>query len=600
MERGFLSQKEGGGGRGIKEKQQSSANVAEKDTVVVSLSVVDEPLDATVNTEEANVGQTPNSPTVNPKPESIRAISARFANTVYGFFLGKRVAYPVVANYVRNTWGKYRLGRSGYARVMIKVRADVELKDNIMATMPKITREGYYTCNIRVEYEWKPHRGVPVGPKVGFKPAKEYRPVAKKPTANTSGIKKKGVEPTKEGATSSGSSFWNVETSNISTTPIVEKIRKLEQLIIDGKGTLVDDDGKPLKMVDYLGDHDSDDEVCSVDNDMARSMAIEMVGFGTQSTLPIKYLGVPMVSRRLKDRNYKNLIEAIKKRVGDWRNKARGVSIRGMASVSWKDVCKPKSQRGLGLKLAHLWNEALMAKPIWDIVSRKNSMWVKWVNIYWLKVLEQANLCVKTRVVDIIDNNEWKWPIEWVNRHAFISWVAIKGRLKTLDRNSKWINIQGMVCHLCNQDTESHSHLFFKCEYSKRLWEMLKTMIKFDNMSNEWASVLSFTVNKPASNSIWSVIQRLTLGACVYFLWQERNIRCFVKKYRDIDCLFNIIIETVKMKLMGLNFKTTVNVIEAAKIWNLQLGGNLLVNKGDYYKRMDEDLGKGSDPMECQ
>ncbi|GJY19936.1 reverse transcriptase domain-containing protein [Tanacetum coccineum] len=165
-------------------------------------------------------------------------------------------------------------------------------------------------------------------------------------------------------------------------------------------------------------------------------------------------------------------------------------------------------------------------------------MWVKWVNIYWLKgrsmwdvelnigcnvwfdkwspqgplsrlishtVLEQANLCVKTRVVDIIDNNEWKWPIEWVNRHAFISWVAIKGRLKTLDMNSKWMNIQGMVCHLCNQDTESHSHLFFK-----------------------------------------------------------------------------------------------LNVIEAAKIWNLQLGGNLLVNKGDYYKRMDEDLGKGSDPMECQ
>ncbi|GJS74023.1 hypothetical protein Tco_0706864 [Tanacetum coccineum] len=35
--------------------------------------------------------------------ESIRAISDRFANTSYGFFLGKRVAYPVVANYVTNT-----------------------------------------------------------------------------------------------------------------------------------------------------------------------------------------------------------------------------------------------------------------------------------------------------------------------------------------------------------------------------------------------------------------------------------------------------------------------------------------------------------------
>ncbi|GKF79882.1 hypothetical protein Tco_0235450, partial [Tanacetum coccineum] len=41
--------------------------------------------------------------------ESIRAISECFANTSYGFFLGKRVAYPVVTNYVRNTWGKYGL-----------------------------------------------------------------------------------------------------------------------------------------------------------------------------------------------------------------------------------------------------------------------------------------------------------------------------------------------------------------------------------------------------------------------------------------------------------------------------------------------------------
>ncbi|GJT64350.1 zf-BED domain-containing protein [Tanacetum coccineum] len=44
--------------------------------------------------------------------EPIRAISELFVNTTYGFFLGKRVAYSVVANYVRNTWGKYGLVKS--------------------------------------------------------------------------------------------------------------------------------------------------------------------------------------------------------------------------------------------------------------------------------------------------------------------------------------------------------------------------------------------------------------------------------------------------------------------------------------------------------
>ncbi|GKD06842.1 putative reverse transcriptase domain-containing protein, partial [Tanacetum coccineum] len=41
--------------------------------------------------------------------DSICAISERFSNIAYGFFLGEKVAYPVVANYVRNTWGKYGL-----------------------------------------------------------------------------------------------------------------------------------------------------------------------------------------------------------------------------------------------------------------------------------------------------------------------------------------------------------------------------------------------------------------------------------------------------------------------------------------------------------
>ncbi|GJR36188.1 hypothetical protein Tco_1211872 [Tanacetum coccineum] len=69
------------------------------------------------------------------------------------------------------------------------------------------------------------------------------------------------------------------------TTGVEPTKEKLEKLIIDGKVTLVDDDGKPQKKVNYLGDHDSDDEVESLDNDMACSMASEKVGFGTKSLL---------------------------------------------------------------------------------------------------------------------------------------------------------------------------------------------------------------------------------------------------------------------------------------------------------------------------
>ncbi|GJW53119.1 hypothetical protein Tco_0097204, partial [Tanacetum coccineum] len=122
---------------------------------------------------------------------------------------------------------------SSYARTMIELQADVELKDTIMVAMPKLTREGFYTCIVRVEYLWKPSRcacckvlghyldecpnnidsdvvknmknpsqnpkGVSVGPKVGFKPVKQvYRQFARKNNVNTNGNKKKDVEPTIE------------------------------------------------------------------------------------------------------------------------------------------------------------------------------------------------------------------------------------------------------------------------------------------------------------------------------------------------------------------------------------------------------------------
>ncbi|GKD40051.1 putative reverse transcriptase domain-containing protein [Tanacetum coccineum] len=286
--------------------------------------------------------------------ESIRAISERFANTTYGFFLRKKVAYPVVANYVRNTWGKYGLVRSMFSSsteifsiqfssmdgliamlengpwfiqnnpLILKkwhpnenlLKEDVSnvlvwvklhgvpvtafSEDGLSAIATKLGTPlmldsytsdmcmqswgGHYICNVRVEYEWKPHRcasckvfghiheecpknigagekktmkkpsqtsrGVPVGLKMGFKPQKEYRLFPKSLLLVLAVIRIK---------------VWN--------------------LLLSGKAIIVDKDGNPLKKVEFSSEYDSEDEVASVDNDMARSMASERVGFGTQSLL---------------------------------------------------------------------------------------------------------------------------------------------------------------------------------------------------------------------------------------------------------------------------------------------------------------------------
>ncbi|GJU37563.1 RNA-directed DNA polymerase, eukaryota, reverse transcriptase zinc-binding domain protein [Tanacetum coccineum] len=114
-----------------------------------------------------------------------------------------------------------------------------------------------------------------------------------------------------------------------------------------------------------------------------------------EGTLPIRYLGVPLASRRIKASECRVLIDAVNNRINDWRNKslsfagrlqlissilsslqvywcslfilpklicetidkmvknflwARKGNASGMVSIGWKEVCKPKSQGGLGLK----------------------------------------------------------------------------------------------------------------------------------------------------------------------------------------------------------------------------------------------------------
>ena len=86
---------------------------------------------------------------------------------------------------------------------------------------------------------------------------------------------------------------------------------------------------------------------------------------------------------------------------------------------------------------------------------------------------------------------DYVWFSQYIPRHTFILWVAIKGRLKTKDRIAKWFNIHDQLCHLCKSENESHNHLFFTCPYSRRLWERLKPLAYLNDISNDWPCIIS-------------------------------------------------------------------------------------------------------------
>ncbi|GKC35795.1 hypothetical protein Tco_1048179 [Tanacetum coccineum] len=80
---------------------------------------------------------------------------------------------------------------------------------------------------------------------------------------------------------------FNQSTAEPRTAPSIGKNNVSASESMEGKCVLVDDDGKPLERANSLGDHNSDDEVESVDNDMARFLASNLawVGYGTRSLL---------------------------------------------------------------------------------------------------------------------------------------------------------------------------------------------------------------------------------------------------------------------------------------------------------------------------
>nr|GEX06289.1 hypothetical protein [Tanacetum cinerariifolium] len=190
-------------------------------------------------------------------------------------------------------------GRSSYARALIKVRADVELKDNIMVAMPKLAGEGFYKCNDEcpknidsdvVKMMKKPcqtPRGVPKDAEPTIELSNSNPFDVLNSVENDVDLGTNGGAPNlaSRKTNSSGSLSSNVKSSSTSNTPLVEKINKIKRLIIEANVTFVDNKGKPLANVDFSGDHDSEDEVASVDNDMANFLASKKDGYGTNNLL---------------------------------------------------------------------------------------------------------------------------------------------------------------------------------------------------------------------------------------------------------------------------------------------------------------------------
>ncbi|GJU72240.1 hypothetical protein Tco_1263645 [Tanacetum coccineum] len=181
---------------------------------------------------------------------------------------------------------------------------------------------------------------------------------------------------------------------------------------------------------------------CNVLNHVKLSI-LQILPF-EEGRLPVKYLGVPLVSSRMIYKDFKELNEKVQNRVNDWKNKSlsiagrlqlvqsvigslhvfwasvfilpnrilldieqimrgflwcQGSMRRGKAKVAWDVVCLPKDEGGLCIRSLDSFNTALMTSHIWKLLSSKGSLWVKWIHAYKLngvgnKILDLSKVTI--------------------------------------------------------------------------------------------------------------------------------------------------------------------------------------------------------------
>ena len=87
----------------------------------------------------------------------------------------------------------------------------------------------------------------------------------------------------------------------------------------------------------------------------------------------------------------------------------------------------------------------------------------------------------------------------------------------------------------------------------------------------EWNETVDTTANMDSGSTIKSIIRRLSLAASVYLIWRERNGRLFKNEKRSVDELFEVFVDTIRLRLAGLKAKSTVAVLSAQAEWNVQM-----------------------------
>nr|GEX52696.1 hypothetical protein [Tanacetum cinerariifolium] len=358
------------------------------------------------------------------------------------------------------------------------------------------------------------------------------------------------------------------------------------------RSILMDENGNPLKKVEYLGDHDSEYEVASVDNDMARTMTLEKVGFGTQSLLGkwrdsygnSDYDDDPYDDDMYEGQDLPEELQTICDNM-DIRVRGRGRGLRQGDPVSpyiftiVMEILTLLIKRKVEQNANFQYHFGCKRLKITNVCFADDLLMFCHADKIYVSILKD-DIDEFGRVVDLIPNynkitiifdclNEEdkkemlevmpfkvkKLPIRYLDVPLTSKRIKIKECKSLIDKKGGlglkdlgiW-NKATIIKHLWHIVTNKES-LWVKWINTEKLKGRSFKEIEEDKNDSQRDDVRKFIVSKLRDGSNTSV--------CVYLIWEERNNKIFRDEERSNDELFKVLNEMVRIRLMSLKAKDT-------------------------------------------
>lgn len=244
------------------------------------------------------------------------------------------------------------------------------------------------------------------------------------------------------------------------------------------------------------------------------------------------------------------------------------------ARVAWRDICKPKKERGLGIFDLNAWNKALLIKHLCNIQCKKDSLWVRWMHHYYrlhegsweqqskpsFSVFFKRLLLIKELLVSHygsthnavlvlqswVDGNgsltskaydffrdkgrrtHWAsivWSPTITLKHSFVFWLAVRDRLPTRDKLH--FVVTDSSCPSCGSHLETQDHLLFHCSLAQDVWRRVLNWLCIPNVFPTLKNLIRWTLKHARRRSTRTKFIKVTFACTIYCLWISRNKKIF-------------------------------------------------------------------------